>query len=148
MMHQPIFDYLRTKKALGYIAAVREWTRNGISGIAINCSSKVTRHKVEHVVDMMMESVRLLMKQFEAMTEEQFQKSTESYVKFLAKPSKSLKNQFMRNDRELMYETHRFDREAEESKKLPEITREQFIKFYEGWFFNLKLFISISKHTF
>lgn len=30
MMHQPAFDYLRTKKALGYIAGSREWSRSGV----------------------------------------------------------------------------------------------------------------------
>ena len=37
MMHQPVFDYLRTKKALGYISLVSEWTRNGVGAIGNGC---------------------------------------------------------------------------------------------------------------
>jgi len=140
MMHQPVFDYLRTKKALGYIACVREWTRNGISGITINCSSKVDRYSVETVEKKIIESTLILEKQFEEMTEKQFKKSKESYVKFLAKPAKSLKRQFMSNDREVIYGTYRFDREAQEAKKLPEVTLQEFKDFYKGTVISIVLY--------
>ena len=135
MMHQPIFDYLRTKKALGYIAMVKEWTRNGVGAIAINCSSKVTRHSVEEVEKTMIEAVNLLGTQFEQMSDDQFERSKMSYVKFLNKPHKSLKRLFMTNDKELIYRRYKFDRRKQEAEKLPEISKKDFIKFYKGQFY-------------
>ena len=61
-----------------------------------------------------------------------FEKSKASYVKYLAKPPKSLRAQFIINDRELINRSYKFNRRNEQAEKLKEISRKEFIQFFKG----------------
>ena len=133
-MHQPVFDYLRTKKTIGYIVSARPWDRNGSYGIAISASSNVRRFTIEYVEEMIRESISLLARKFKTLTDVEFEASKASYVKFLAKQAPSLSAKFMNNERKFIYRTYQFDEEQLQSNELKTLTREDFVKFFEGHF--------------
>ncbi|CAG5105681.1 Oidioi.mRNA.OKI2018_I69.chr1.g2355.t1.cds [Oikopleura dioica] len=152
MMHQPAFDYLRTKKALGYIAGSREWSRSGVKAIAIECNTNVNRVSVEEVEALMTKCAVLMLKQFEALSDEQYKTSKAAYVKLLAKPADSMDHYFGTNQIEIYDGTQRFSRKEEESAELMKVTKQEFVDFFKEYIINNKrrMFVAVegcSQHT-
>ena len=126
----PYFESLRTDQNLGYVVSVSTRTKSGIHHIACKVQSDVKNSHfcVDRSYLFMKERENLL----EKLSNDEFNNIRQALVARLTQPHKSLAIQVGEHWREIKSHGYVFDRNAQLSKLLGNITKEDVLEFFRN----------------
>lgn len=128
---EPLFDSLRSKEQLGYDVSCCLHDNHGIIGYSIVVNSQETKFSAEYI-DERIEVFRVaLLDIIRETSDSEFEQYKESVVKIKLTEDNNLNDEVSRNWTEITTNEYAFDRAAKEVECLKNITKLEFLDFYE-----------------
>lgn len=128
---EPLFDSLRSKEQLGYDVACTLHDNHGILGYSILVNSQETKFTAEYI-DERIEAFRLaLLDIIRGASDSEFDQYKESVVKIKLTEDNNLNDEVGRNWTEITTNEYAFDRSTKEVECLKNITKSEFLDFYQ-----------------
>lgn len=128
---EPLFDSLRSKEQLGYDVSCCLHDNHGILSYSVTVNSQETKFSAEHI-DERIEAFRVaLLSIIREASDSEFDQYKESIVKIKLTGDNNLTEEVCRNWTEITTNEYAFDRAAKEVECLKNITKSEFLDFYE-----------------
>lgn len=128
---EPLFDCLRSKEQLGYDVFCKLHDNYGILGYSITVNSQETKFSAEHI-DERIEVFRAgLLTLIQDTSDRVFEQYKESVIKIKLTDDNNLSDEVSRNWTEITTNEYAFDRAAKEVECLKNVTKSEFLAFYE-----------------
>lgn len=128
---EPMFDSLRSKEQLGYDVSTRLHDNHGILGYSIMVNSQETKFSAEYIDERIEVFRSELLNIIRKTSDSEFEQYKESIVKIKLTDDNNLNDEVCRNWTEITTDEYAFDRITKEVECLKNITKSEFIDFYE-----------------
>jgi len=146
IMREPVFDFLRTKKQLGYAVYCQLHSTDNVAGISITVRSQRAKFSVEEVKVTVAEFLTLFEKQLADVTDDEFNESKAGVIEQKSVEDTKLRQSFNRNLHELHCLSYNFDRRKQEIGEMKKLTKEDVVNAYvEGLLRNKRLLITCAE---
>lgn len=143
LVKEPCFDFLRTKRQLGYAVYCQVHNTDGMCGASITVRSQRDKFTVEEVKSNISEFLEDFKTQIEQLSDKEFEESRLGIIEKKMVQDTKLQQSFGRNSSELVSRKYKFDRNEQEVKFLNLVTKSEIIEvFHSGIFNNSRFLIS------
>jgi nardilysin len=127
-MEEPCFDYLRTRKQLGYHVDCGIRNTYGILGYTVMVSSHSSKFSMKYLDEQIEEFLSDLSRRIDKLTSKKFNKLVKSLITLRCIDDLNLNDETNRNWAEIVDQTYLFDRHHLEVERLKAITVDEFKK--------------------
>ncbi|CAG8571116.1 16391_t:CDS:10 [Funneliformis caledonium] len=128
ILHEPVFDHLRTKEQLGY--SVYSYARISIGeiGLLINLQSEIDAIYLENRIEAFLINAQKII---EEMTEEEYQKQKQSLIDQLLEKEKNMWDESYKYSSQIFYGYCDFYKNINHVKDIKKITKDDVLEFYK-----------------
>eukprot|EP01134_Creolimax_fragrantissima_P007370 CFRG7370T1 len=130
ILFEPCFDYLRTKRQLGYDVGCEYRNTHGILGFSIRVLSRSRKYTVEHVAECMEEFLVYAADVIRTLDENDFQEHVDALQAENLRPDIGLQGEVDRNWKELMQHSDLFDRYLIEAEVLRTVSKAELLEWH------------------
>lgn len=131
IMSEPCFDFLRTKKTLGYSVFPSVRNQSGNYGLSITVKSQKNKFSIEEVKSTVDEFLIHFKEHLDLMTDEQFDQQKSGFVTQKTANFTSIASIFNYNNNEIINEEYIFDRRFKAADSIKPLGKEDITNLYK-----------------